>query len=66
MTDKIVMSIEEIQNIISIKEITPSKVSKNVGCIAEFKKHAILKFCNENCQNDKMFNSNVLNKIGIY
>ena len=55
------MSIEQSQNIISIKEVTPSIVSKSVGCIAKFKNRAILKFCNENgTKNCQMFISAVL------
>ena len=60
------MSIEPCQN---IKKIKLNKVSKNVGCIAEFKKRAILKFCIENgsksYQYDEMNNSNDHIEIGM-
>ena len=60
------MSIEQSQNIISIKEVTPSIVSKSVGCIAKFKNRAILKFCNEKgTKNRQMFISTLLILIGI-
>ena len=69
MTNKTTMSVEHSQNKISIKKIKLNKVSKNVGCITNFKERAILKFCKENYtqsyQFDEMFNSNVLIEIGI-
>ena len=62
------MVIEHSQNIISTKKFKPNKISENVGCIAECKKRAILKFCNENgtksCQYGEMFNLNDLNEKG--
>ena len=61
MTDIISMSKVHNLNIISTEKIKPSKVSKNVDRIAEFKKRATLKFCNENgtkiCEYYEKFNS---------
>ena len=63
------MSIEYSRNITRLKKFKPNKDCKNVGCIAEFKKLAILKLCNGNgiksCQFNEMFSSNVLNEIGM-
>ena len=60
------MSIEQSQNISSIKEVTPNIVSRNVGWITNFKNRGILKFCNESgTKNRQMFISTVLNLIGI-
>ena len=63
------MLTENAQNIITTKKTKKNKVFKNFGCIAEFKKRAILKFCNENgtkrSQYDEILNSNVLSEIGI-
>ena len=55
------MSVERSQNKVSIKKRKLTKVSENVGFIAELKERAILKFSNENitlsCQYDEMFSS---------
>ena len=63
------MSLEQSQNLIGIKKFKPNQVSKKDGCIAEFKKRAILKFCIQNgiksYQYDKLFNSNFFNEIGM-
>ena len=63
------MSLEQSYNLFGKKKFKPNQVSKNVGCIAEFKKRAILKFCIKNgiksYQYDKMFNSNFFNEIGL-
>ena len=60
------MSIEQSQNIISMKKVASNKVSKSVGCIAKFKNRAILKFCNEKgTKNRQMFISTLLILIGI-
>ena len=60
------MSIEPCQN---IKKVKLNKVSKIVGCIAEFKNRAILKFCigngSKSYQNDEMNNSNDHIEIGM-
>ena len=70
MIHKITMSIENSQNLNSIKEIRLNKSLKKFSCITEFKKRAILKFCKENgtksCQYEEIINSNVLSKIGLY
>ena len=59
MTNKTTMSVERSQNKVSIKKRKLTKVSENVGFIAELKERAILKFSNENitlsCQYDEMF-----------
>ena len=70
MTDKFNKSIVNSKNKVRKKEINTTKVSKTKGCITEFKNSAILKFCKEDHtksdQYEEMFNSNVLNKIGMY
>ena len=66
MTNKTTMSVERSQNKVSIKKRKLTKVSENVGFIAELKERAIL---NENitlsCQYDEMFSSFDFYKTGI-
>ena len=68
MTNKTTMSVERSQNKVSIKKRKLTKVSENVGFIAELKERAILKFSNENitlsCQYDEMFSSFDFYKTG--
>ena len=49
----------------NIKKFKPNKVSKNVGCIAEFKKRAILRFCNVNRTKSYQFNE-IFHSNGVY
>ena len=64
------MSTQHSLNKNTIKKIKLDEVDENVSSIAEYKKCAILKYCNENGnikkQLDNFFISNELHKIGLF
>ena len=64
------MSTQHSLNKNTIKKIKLDEVDENVSSIAEYKKCAILKYCNENGnikkQLDNFFISNELHKLGLF
>ena len=62
------MSLNHSLSKCSVKKIKLDKADENVSSILEYKKIAILKFCNENntkiCKYDEMINSNDVIGIG--
>ena len=69
MRDKI-MSTQHSQNKNTIKKIKLDEVDKDVNSVAEYKKSAILKYCNENGIEKNQFDilsvTNEHNKLGIF
>ena len=63
------MSTQHRLNEITIKEIKLDKVIEDVNSVAEYKRCAILKYCDENGtaknQLDKLSFSNELHKLGM-
>ena len=63
------MSINHNQNENSMKKIKLDEHDENVSSIAEYKRLAILQFCNENgtkmCTYDEMFSLNDVIETGI-
>ena len=64
------MSTKHSQNKNTTKKIKLDEVDENVSSIAEYKKCAILKYCNENGnikkQLDNFFISIELHKLGLF
>ena len=64
------MSTQRRLNKITMKKIKLDKVNKDVSSVAEYKRCAILRYCNENGieknQFDELSISNELNKLGLH